>query len=203
LKIAFDEHVPPVLVKVFQTFATDRQLLKLSADLTIEKAQSYYPKPHDPDYLKRNDAPWIKRFAEAGGKIVISGNTDMKTNAHERLALVETGMVVIFFEGSWNNLDFFGKCSLLLHWWPMVVKQIRTAKPGSFWHIPSTWPKTQNAKLRSVPNHDLKLEKMQQQMAAQPRIRAMRAAKRRRQQEADDDLWKAADRRESAANDRK
>nr|MCK7670075.1 hypothetical protein [Bradyrhizobium sp. 2S1] len=188
------------MVKVFQTFASDKQLLKLSADLVLEKAQTYYPKPSDPDYLRRNDVPWIRRFSKAGGKVIVSGNTLMKVNSHERLALVEEGMIVLFFENAWNQWGYFHKCSLLLHWWPMIVKQLKTAKPSSFWHIPATWPKTESAKLRSVPNHDLKLEKIERQKADQPRIRAERAAKRQKEQEADD-LFKAADRRESSQNE--
>jgi hypothetical protein len=183
------------MVKVFQTFATDKQLLKLSANLVIEKAQTYYPALHDPDYLRRNDAPWIRRFSKSGGTVIISGNTDMRARPHERKALVETGMVVIFFESSWNQWDFFRKSSLLLHWWPMIVQQLKTAKPTSFWHVPAMWPKTANAKLRPVPNSDLKLEKMERQMAAQPKIRAEREAKRKILQEPDD-LFKAADRRD-------
>jgi hypothetical protein len=104
-------------------------------------------------------------------------------------------MVVIFFESSWNQWDFFRKSSLLLHWWPMIVQQLKTAKPTSFWHVPAMWPKTANAKLRPVPNSDLKLEKMERQMAAQPKIRAEREAKRKILQEPDD-LFKAADRRD-------
>jgi hypothetical protein len=104
-------------------------------------------------------------------------------------------MVVIFFESSWNQWNYFSKCSLLLHWWPMIVRQLKTARPGSFWHVPAMWPKTTNTKLRAIPNNDLKLEKMERQMAAQPRIRAEREAKRKKQQESDD-LFKAADRRE-------
>ena len=200
MKIAIDEHIPPTMVKVFQTFATDKQLLKLSADLLLEKAQDYYPKPSDPDYLRRSDAPWVRRFAKSGGKVVISGNTKMKANHHERLAFHEEGLVVIFFESSWNQWGYFHKCSLLLHWWPMLIKQINTAKPGSFWHIPAMWPKTESVKLRSVPNHDLKLEKMERQKADQPRIRAERAAKRKAL-EAADDLFTAADRRERNQND--
>jgi hypothetical protein len=199
LRIAFDEHIPPTMVRVFQAFATDKQLLKLSADLVIEKAQTYYPAPHDPDYLRRSDAPWVRRFAKAGGSVVISGNTRMKLVPHERLAFVEEGVIVIFFESSWNNWGYFKKCSLLLHWWPMLVRQIKTAKPGSFWHIPAAWPKTDEAKLRPVPNHDLKLEKIERQKADRPKIRAERAAKRKEQEV--DDLFKAADRRESNQNE--
>jgi hypothetical protein len=128
------------MVKIFREFASDKQLLKLNANLVIESAKQYYPKPEDSDYLRRNDAPWIRRFGAAGGKVIISGNTRMKVVPHERLALLEEGMVVIFFDGNWNNWDFFKKSSLLIHWWPELVKQLKTAKPKSFWHIPAIWP---------------------------------------------------------------
>lgn len=178
MKIAFDEHIPPTMVKVFQNFASDRQLLKLTTSLTIEKASQYYPNPQDPDYLRRNDAPWIRRFSKAGGRVVISGNTRMKTKPHERLALVEEGMVVIFFENQWNEWDFFHKCSLLLHWWPIIVRQIKTATPSSFWAVPSAWPAKGKGKLRSVSNKDLKFEKIERQKAAQPKVKAERAKRR-------------------------
>jgi hypothetical protein len=163
LKIAFDEHIPPVLVKIFQEFASDKQLLKLNANLVLQSAKLYYPKPEDSDYLRRNDAPWVKRFAASGGKVVISGNTRMKIVPHERLALVEQGMVVIFFDGNWNNWDFFKKCSLLIHWWPAIVRQLKTAKPSSFWHVPAIWPIKDGSKLRPVANEDLRLLKMERE----------------------------------------
>src|SRR5258708_2997974 len=140
------------MVKIFLEFASDNQLLKLSADLVIESAKLYYPGPDDADYLRRNDAPWIRRFSAAGGKVIISGNTRMKVVPHERLALVEEGMVVIFFDASWNNWDFFKKSSLLIHWWPAVIKQLKTARPSSFWHIPAMWPIKDGSKLRRVSN---------------------------------------------------
>ena len=66
--------------------------------------------------------PWIEKFAAAGGKVIISGNTKMRQVPHERLALVEAGMIVVFFENRWNGWNFFRKCALLLHWWPVVAK---------------------------------------------------------------------------------
>ena len=179
MKIAFDEHIPPTMVKVLQEFASDRQLLKLTANLRLEKAQDYYPSSGDPDYLRRNDAPWVRRFANAGGEVVISGNTKMKIVPHERLALVEEGLVVIFFENVWNNWDFFAKCSLLLHWWPRIIKLLKTAKPGTFWRIPASWPPKGKGFLLEVSNEDLKLLKIERQKAAQPKVRAAREKKRK------------------------
>ncbi|MEA2951836.1 MAG: hypothetical protein QOJ96_1356 [Alphaproteobacteria bacterium] len=127
LKIAFDENVPLALVRVFQTFAKERQLKKQFGEHVIESAADYTPKRGDDDYQKNNDAPWIRRFAKAGGKVIISGNTEMKNVPHERLALVQEGMIVIFFEGRWSQWRFFSKCALLLHWWPVIEKKLKTA----------------------------------------------------------------------------
>jgi hypothetical protein len=131
----------------------------------IKSAKDYTPLPGDPDYLARNDVPWLKRFATDGGKVVISDNRDMKNVPHERLALVELGFIVIFFENQWSGWKFFRKCALLLHWWPVIAAKIRSkrTKPGSFWHIPSNWP--EKGKLKAVSNQDPKLLKIEAQRA--------------------------------------
>jgi hypothetical protein len=96
VKIAFDENIQASMVRVFETFATERQLKKLTGNFDIESAKKYTPKPQDDDYVPNDDVPWIKRFADAGGRIIISGNTNMRNVPHERLALIENGMIVIF-----------------------------------------------------------------------------------------------------------
>jgi hypothetical protein len=149
------------MVKVFQTFAKERQLRKLTGNFEVKSAKDYTPRPGDHDYSPKNDVPWLKRFAADGGKVVISGNTQMKNVPHERLALVESGFVVIFFEGQWSEWQFFSKCALLLHWWPVIARTIKRAKPG-FWHIPCHWKA--DGKLRKVSNEDrraLKIERKQ------------------------------------------
>ena len=159
MKVAFDENVPSAMVRAFQAFAKERQLRRITGDIEIKSATDYTPKPGDVDYIRKNDVPWLKRFADDGGKVVISGNTAMKNVPHERMALNELGFVVIFFESQWSNWPFFRKCALLLHWWPQVARTIKKAKPG-FWHIPCNWK--ENGKLRQVSTEDpkrLKFEK--------------------------------------------
>lgn len=165
MKIAFDENIPIAMVRVFQTFANERQLKKLIGDFEIKSAADYTPKPGDLDYIPKSDVPWLKRFATDGGKVVISGDTDMKYEPHERLALIELKFIVIFFESQWSKWKFFRKCALLLHWWPVVATKIKRASPGTaFWHIPSTWQ--ENGRLRKVSNKDPRLLKIEQQKAA-------------------------------------
>jgi hypothetical protein len=97
------------MVKVFQTFANERQLKRKIGAFEITSATQYTPKPADDDYLKKNDVPWIKRFATAGGRVIISGDTEMRYVPHERLALIQAGMLVFFFDGKWSQWDFFSK----------------------------------------------------------------------------------------------
>jgi hypothetical protein len=156
LKIAFDENVPPAMVKAFQAFANERQLQKITGNFEIKSAADYTPRPGDHDYSPRNDVPWLRRFAADGGKVVISGDTKMKNVPHERLALVELGLVVIFFESQWSEWKFFRKCALLLLWWTAVARTVKRATPG-FWHIPCNWKEKGN--LRRVPSEDPKLLK--------------------------------------------
>ena len=147
------------MVRVFQTFASERQLRKITGNVDVKSASDYTPKPGDADYAKGSDVPWLKRFAADGGKVVISGDTRMKREPHERLALIECKFVVIFCESQWSDWSFFRKCALLLHWWPQIASTAKRARPG-FWHVPCNWKET--GRLRKVSTEDprkLKLEK--------------------------------------------
>lgn len=164
------------MVKVFRTFAVERQLQHLVSNLVIEAARDYYPKPGDADYRKRDDAPWIRRFAAAGGKVIICNDGRMMKIPHERLALVETGMIVLFFEQSWNQLRFTAKCSHTLMWWERMVTTVQHSASPAFWRIPMTW--NQTGKLRKVPIEDQAALKIELQKAAQPKKAAERAKRR-------------------------
>jgi hypothetical protein len=140
LKIAFDENVPLGMVRVFQALARERKLRReLGSAIEFVSAENYAPKPTDTDFIRDSDVPWLARFADDGGKIVISGDVRMLANPFERAALVQHGFVTIFFETSWSEWNFFRKSALLIHWWPQVAKRIKIAKPGEFWCIPSAW----------------------------------------------------------------
>lgn len=186
MKIAFDEHVPLALVRAFQSFANERQLRKLTGGLTIEKAKDYAPKPSDADYLKGNDVPWIKRYSNAGGQIIISGDTDMMREPHERLALIEEGMIVVFFTGRWGNWKFFRQCALLLCWWPKIVKAVKTAEKGTFWRIPPHF--SEDGEIEQISMVDKKLLKIARQRAAQPAIAEKRKAARNTNQRSQGEL---------------
>jgi PIN like domain len=164
------------MVKVFQTFASERQLKRKTGTFEITSAVHFTPKPGDNDYLKKNDVPWIKRFAAAGGKVIISGNTEMRYVPHERLALIQAGMLVFFFDGKWNQWNFFRKCSLLIHHWPAIATRIKRGKAPAFWHIPLSWH--EKAKLRKVSTDDPKKLKIERKAKPQRSARKPVAPKK-------------------------
>jgi PIN like domain len=139
LKIAFDEHIPPAVARVFLALAAERQLRRATGNFTIHSARDYAPKPTDLDYVKGSDVPWVTRFARDGVKVIISGDVNMRRLPHEKLALYQNNFIVFFFETQWNEWLFFRKSALLLFWWPKIVDKIRTGKPRTFWIIPCDW----------------------------------------------------------------
>lgn len=153
------------MVKVFQTFANERQLKRKIGAFEITSAMQYTPKPGDDDYVKKNDVPWIKRFAAAGGRVIISGDAEMRYVPHERLALIQAGMLVFFFDGKWSQWDFFRKCSLLIHHWPGIANRIKRGKAPAFWHVPLSWH--EKAKLRKVSTDDPKKLKLERKAKSQ------------------------------------
>jgi hypothetical protein len=167
LKVAFDQNVPIGMVRILQSFAKETQFRKISGNFEIKAAADYTPKPGDDDYRPKNDVPWLKRFADDGGKVVISGDTQMRQRGHERLALIEHGFIVIFFEGQWSGWKFWRKCALLIHWWPVIAAKIKRAKKASFYHVPCNW--VEDGKLRWVSNKDPQLLKKERRASARRR----------------------------------
>lgn len=139
MKVAFDENIPLGMVRVFQSLASERQIRRVTGSIVVKSAADYTPKVADRDYRRSSDVPWIHRFAKDAGKAVISGDVRMRSDPHERLALRQSGVVAIFFEASWAEWNFFRKSALLLNWWPVIAEKLVTAKPGTFWVIPSKW----------------------------------------------------------------
>jgi len=172
VKVAFDEHIPAALVRMFTGFAAERQFFRLTGGLEIKSAKEYAPTKDDDDYIRKSDAPWIRRFSEDGGRIIISGDSKMMSRPLERLALVQEGMIVIFFGQPWHGWRFFKKSSLLLHWWPKIMPMVASAPSPSFWRIPPSW--SDDAEFESLPTTDKKLIRIQRQKAAQSEIAARR-----------------------------
>lgn len=153
MKVAFDEHVPIGMVKVFQNLSEDRRF-RLHK-LIFVKARDYAPAKLDNDYVARSDVPWLQRFAGDGGRAIISGNVEMLENPFELAALQSLGLVTIMFEGKWSQWDAYRKSSLLLFHFEKIVAKIKLAKRDKLWLVPSKF--SHEAKLRNVSSGRKKL----------------------------------------------
>ena len=128
------------MAKVFLNLVQHKRVAKTIKGLTFEQATDYAPQRGDADYQKGSDVGWLNRYAAAGGHAIISGDVNMRQNAHERFALYENGFVVVFFESQWGGWDVFHQSALMLHWWEIIVDKVRRADKGTFWVVPSAWP---------------------------------------------------------------
>jgi hypothetical protein len=133
LKIAFDENVPVQMVRVFTALGQEKRF----RGFEFVSARDYAPKYDDPDYIKKSDVPWLERFAQDGGKVVISGNTRMMEVPLEMQALRQLGFLVFFFENKWNGWDFYKKSALVLFYWNLIASKCKRGKRGKFWRIPN------------------------------------------------------------------
>jgi hypothetical protein len=130
------------LAKTFIALASEGRIRRVTQGLILQKAADYAPSPKDSDFVAKSDVPWLDRFAAAGGYAIISGDLKMRERLHERLALSHHGFVVIFFDPRWNQSNFFRKTALMVFWWEEIVLKIKSADKGTFWIVPSKWPKT-------------------------------------------------------------
>lgn len=117
------------MATVFQTLAQGGGVLNAQ----IVLASDY--KPRD----ERGDEHWTRRFATDGGRVIISGDTKMRSRLHELAALVESGLVTYMFQRQWSDKSFFTKSAMLLHWWVPVRAHIDSAPQGTCWEIPFQW----------------------------------------------------------------
>jgi len=171
VKIAFDEHIPPTLVKAVQALAEESG--PITAKIVTAKD---YVQPGDP---KGDDTPWVQRFAVDGGKVIVSGDRQMRARLHERKALSDAGITVVFFSSTWSQKNAFVKCAMLLNWWPKIWECVNNAKPGECFEIPFQWNWTE-------------LRRMELPTATPPKVRKPRA--RRRQGQSEEDPQATADR---------
>lgn len=125
MKVAFDENIPKTLVSVFSCAFQDQV-----GDYEISSAKDYADAP------AKTDVPWLKKFADAGGKVVITADKKMRGKPHERKALKDLGLITFFFNPLWNHLKYFDKLGIFIRWWPHIVEKIETSKPGQCWEIP-------------------------------------------------------------------
>lgn len=126
MKIAFDEHVPPRALDAIRSLLEDKK----HGDIEIVSARDYADPP------ATSDVPWLRKFKEDSGEVVITGDKKIRGRLAERQALIELGLIVFFVPPKWKNWRFMKQSAFLLLWWDVIVQVAKTANPGDCWELP-------------------------------------------------------------------
>lgn len=108
--------------------------LKLPDDIALESS----------NHLQQNgmeDVSWIEDFAARSGRVVVSGDANMRRVALERAALEAAGLIAIF-PGSkkfFDSLGKYGQTAYLIRWFPVIERLAREAPPGSHFRLPPSF----------------------------------------------------------------
>lgn len=125
MKVAFDENIPDALISALKA-ALEGQ----SGDYEISSARAYANPPAE------TDVPWLKKFTDAGGEVVVTADKKIRGKPHERKALHDLGLITFFFSPQFNNLMYWDKLAMCIRWWPHIIERIEQSKAGDCWEIP-------------------------------------------------------------------
>ena len=85
------------------------------------------------------DVDWIADFADRGGRLVISGDGNMRRVQLERAALEASGLVAVFPHMKWyGNLGRWGQAAFFLAWFPSIIRLAEEAERGTHFRIPTS-----------------------------------------------------------------
>ena len=107
------------------------------------------------------DVVWADSYKRFGGRLVISGDTNIAYRPHEAIAFIDNELISFFPSESWSGLKMAAKSALLIYYWPLIAKKIESIDFGSCWKMPVF---IQNGELRlkecdfsslEIPNHVL------------------------------------------------
>lgn len=93
--------------------------------------------PHELAQRGQPDVDWISDFANRNGRLVISGDGNMRRVQLERAALEASGIVAVFPHMKWyGNLGRWGQAAFFLAWFPAIMRLTEVAERGAHYRIP-------------------------------------------------------------------
>jgi PIN domain-containing protein len=128
LKVALDEHIPPALIEALQSLARGGEI----SGHILCSARDYSPGPRAP-----SDIPWIRRYMDDGGEILISGEVKMRSMPEYRAGISASGAKAYYLPRRFNQWDMARRTGFILSWWTRIVEHAATVEPGECWIIPN------------------------------------------------------------------
>jgi hypothetical protein len=94
------------------------------------------------------DAEWISKLGEEGGWVIVSGDLRISRNKAERQAWLESGLTAFFLAGAWGQQKLWSTAWRMIKWWPFIVAQAQSIRPGAGFIVPISGEKLQQLSLR-------------------------------------------------------
>ena len=82
------------------------------------------------------DAFRISTLGNEGDWVIVSGDLRISRSKAEREAWIESSLTVFFLASGWGQLKLWEIAWRLVKWWPLIVSQAHTVKPGAGFVIP-------------------------------------------------------------------
>lgn len=123
MKVALDEHISPALLDAVRKLLENER----HGDVTVVGAKNYAEPP------AKSDIPWLKKFKDDGGEVIVTADKRMRANLHERAAIQELGLVCFFVPPQWPKWKLMRQSGYLILWWEVIVDVARKSSKGECW----------------------------------------------------------------------
>ena len=130
MRICADENIAPALSELLRKHLVSRQF-------SLETVDDHQARSVD-------DVIWVKRFADAGGKVILSADAAMTTRPHEVIAINEAGLRLVLLDQKWVRSPKHIQIAHLFFWWPRIESTLLTTK-HKLVKIPWGWSEADDA----------------------------------------------------------
>lgn len=123
--IRFDECINPRIVVAMRAIGLPRGIELETPEELAQRGQA--------------DVNWIEDFAGRGGRLVVSGDGNMRRVQLERAALEASGLVAVFPHMKWyGNLGRWGQAAFFMAWCPAIIRLAQEAGAGAHFRLPTS-----------------------------------------------------------------
>jgi hypothetical protein len=122
VKLRADEHISPEIVRAVREMA-------LSPGWELSHV-------YDDGHGGYGDVSWITKFARAGGKAILTADTDFHKRHNQIMAVWDTGLAVVHFPAKWANSKCRMQAAHTLFWWERIEALLANAHPRQCWRVP-------------------------------------------------------------------
>ena len=122
MKFFFDNNISPNLASAINA-------LTVSEDYDVTHLRQKFS-------TNTPDIDWIASLAKEGEWTIISGDSRISKNKHEREVWRRAGLTTFFLAPGWMNIGFWEQSSKFVRWWPRIVEQTQFVQPGAVFEIP-------------------------------------------------------------------